>query len=96
MEDKSLHSKASQETFISLLNLDPAPMETPPPDTDKELPPVPEEGHGGDGSDSRSRPDSTGSKGTSSVGLSGSGNSAIYFRPSLTPPLFPISAPTRG
>ena len=80
MDNGSLRSKASQETFISLLNLEPAPMETPPPDVDKDLPPVPEEGSATSGS--KSLTDSTTSKSTSSLGLSGSGHGAIYYCPS--------------
>ncbi|KAJ2892122.1 putative dimethylguanosine trna methyltransferase protein [Zalerion maritima] len=44
MDAPSLREQPSQETFISLLQLDPAPMESPTaPSADKELPPLPEE-----------------------------------------------------
>jgi len=72
--DDALRPKASQETFISLLNLDPAPMETPP-DTEKDLPPLPEHPEGG--SEGPRRPPLPAS--SSSLGLSGSGSRATYF-----------------
>ena len=98
MDDRSLRSKASQETFISLLNLDPAPMETPPPDTDKDLPPVPEEGPR-ETSGSRPKTDSAGPHGTSSLGLSGGGHNYIYFCSYTKPPPLPsapASSPTKS
>ncbi len=64
MDDKSLHSKASQETFISLLSLEPTPMENPP-DAEKELP--------------KSQQPATTASTATSLGLSGSGHGAIYF-----------------
>ncbi len=68
MDDNSLRTMASHETFISLLNLDPTPMETPP-DAEKALPPLPEEQqHAG-------RPATT----PTGLGLSGSGHGAVYF-----------------
>ncbi|KAI3543168.1 hypothetical protein CSPX01_06481 [Colletotrichum filicis] len=71
MESRSLHSKPSEETLISLLQLDPFPIETPPADVDKDLPPLPED----------ALEDSIGSlRSTSSApGLSGSGHSAIFY-----------------
>ncbi|OHE90639.1 hypothetical protein CORC01_14058 [Colletotrichum orchidophilum] len=71
MESRSLHSKPSEETLISLLQLDPSPIETPPADFDKDLPPLPED----------ALENSTGSlRSTSSApGLSGSGHSATFY-----------------
>ncbi|KAL0937840.1 N2,N2-dimethylguanosine tRNA methyltransferase [Colletotrichum truncatum] len=71
MDSKSLRSKASEETLISLLQLDPSPIETPPADTDKDLPPLPED----------TLESSTASlKSTSSApGLSGSGHGLIFY-----------------
>jgi len=83
MDDKSLKSKASQETFISLLQLDPLPIESPAPDMDKELPPVPEEQHG-EQSGAMTASQSSMASGTSALGLSGSGYGAIYYRESST------------
>ncbi|GKT51279.1 uncharacterized protein ColSpa_11460 [Colletotrichum spaethianum] len=75
MESRSLQSKPSEETLVSLLQLDPSPIETPPADTEKDLPPLPED----------ALEDSTGSlRSTSSApGLSGSGHSAIFYQPLL-------------
>jgi hypothetical protein len=77
----SLRSKASQATLVSLLELDPTPMDSP--DTDKDLPPLPDQADGAP-SDSTSslKPAST----STSLGLSGSGHGAIYYRAYLPPP----------
>ncbi|KZL83711.1 hypothetical protein CI238_07694 [Colletotrichum incanum] len=71
MESRSLQSKPSEETLISLLQLDPSPIETPPADIEKDLSPLPED----------TLENSIGSlKSTSSApGLSGSGHSAIFY-----------------
>jgi hypothetical protein len=91
MERQSLNSRASQETFISLLQLDPLPIETPPIDREKDLPPLPEEtssslssrtGTAADGANFTPPPTIAGSSTTSTLGLSGSGSgshSAIYY-----------------
>ncbi|KAK3372109.1 hypothetical protein B0H63DRAFT_420628 [Podospora didyma] len=84
MDSQSLASKASQETLVSLLQLDPAPMDSP--NIDKDLPPLPEQSEDAAATDylsahSASRVPTT----TSSIGLSGSsGNGhsnygAIYY-----------------
>ncbi|TPX11342.1 uncharacterized protein E0L32_001160 [Thyridium curvatum] len=86
MEEKGPRHEASQETLISLLQLDPSPIETPPADTDKDLPPLPEDSQQ-DGDQSTLASSSTAKSGTSgSVGLSGSGHGALYYRTSPTPP----------
>ncbi|KAH9905430.1 DUF1691-domain-containing protein [Xylariomycetidae sp. FL2044] len=72
----SLNHKASQDTLISLLQLDPAPIENGTYD-DKELPPLPEEAM--ESSASTIRPESTTTASTSSLGLSGSGRGPIYY-----------------
>lgn len=73
MDSRSLNEKASQETFISLLHLDPSPMDSPNADNEKDLPPLPEE-------PSESSTASLKSSGTAtSVGLSGTGHGAIYY-----------------
>lgn len=79
MDEKTPRHQASQETLISLLQLDPSPIETPPADTDKDLPPLPEEQQHDDQSASVSSV-KTGTSG--SVGLSGSGHGSIYYRTS--------------
>lgn len=85
---RSLRATASQETLISLMQLEPQPM----PDTDKDLPPLPEESSDGtrteadtdkDKETTRSRSigsrDGPGHARTSSLGLSGSGHGSIYY-----------------
>ncbi|KAK3331289.1 hypothetical protein B0H66DRAFT_598774 [Apodospora peruviana] len=92
MDTQSLHSKASQDTLVSLLQLDPLPIESPSSNpnlnTDKDLPPLPEasaDAEASDGSVSSSHPTTTTTTTTmasgtsSSIGLSGSGHSAIYY-----------------
>ena len=88
----SLSPKASQETFISLLQLEPEPIHTPPA-TDKDLPPLPEDAAGED-----QRPAAVKSTSTSSLGLSGSGHGAIYYckSPSANSPSKPFNAPTKN
>ncbi|EON95773.1 putative -dimethylguanosine trna methyltransferase protein [Phaeoacremonium minimum UCRPA7] len=68
----SLSPKASQETFISLLQLEPEPIETPPA-TDKDLPPLPE-----DAAEDQRAP-TVKATSTASLGLSGSGHGAVYY-----------------
>ncbi|GJC83040.1 hypothetical protein ColLi_05878 [Colletotrichum liriopes] len=82
MESRSLQSKPSEETLISLLQLDPSPIETPPADIEKDLPPLPED----------ALENSAGSlKSTSSApGLSGSGHNTIFYQPLLV--VLPIVA----
>ncbi|KAK1758167.1 hypothetical protein QBC47DRAFT_338965 [Echria macrotheca] len=72
MDSQSLHSKPSQDTLISLMQLDPSPIESPTsrPITDKDLPPLPEEA----GDDNKPL-----SPTTNGVGLSGNGHGAIYY-----------------
>ncbi|KAI5852044.1 DUF1691-domain-containing protein [Durotheca rogersii] len=62
-DSRSLHARASQETLISLLHLDPSPIENSST-YDKELPPLPHDG---------TLPP------TSALGLSGSGRGPIYY-----------------
>lgn len=72
-----LDRRDSQQTLISLLQLDPLPMDTPtpPPREDKELPPLPVEAL-----ESPARPAKAGST-AGAPGLSGSGgHGAIYYR----------------
>ncbi|KAK0717339.1 hypothetical protein B0T26DRAFT_709623 [Lasiosphaeria miniovina] len=85
MDSQSLHSKASQDTLVSLVQLDPTPMESP--NVDKDLPPLPEHPEGEDPgsppsetSKSRTNTSSTAAT-TASVGLSGGGSThgAIYY-----------------
>lgn len=85
MDSRSLRATASQETLISLLQLEPQPM----PDTDKDLPPLPEESSDGTRTEAGTEKETTRSIGsrdgpgharTSSLGLSGSGHGSIYYR----------------
>lgn len=69
---RSLRRTPSQETLMSLLQLDPTPM----PDTEKDLPPLPEE------SSEKSRSIRPGHARTTSLGLSGSGSGSTYYRTS--------------
>lgn len=76
--------RGSQETLISLMQLDPAPIETPPAaeDVDKELPDLPVDDSALDDSTSTIKPPST----TSAPGLSGSasaGRGSVYYRASF-------------
>ncbi|KAF5512276.1 hypothetical protein CGCA056_v012360 [Colletotrichum aenigma] len=71
MDSRSLRSKASEETLISLLHLDPSPIETPPADTDKDLPPLPEDALENSVSSLKST--------SSAPGLSGSGHGTIFY-----------------
>lgn len=73
-DSRSLHTKASEETLISLLQLDPAPIDNASV-YDKELPPLPEEALESSNPSIRSSPRAT----TSSLGLSGSGYGPIYY-----------------
>jgi hypothetical protein len=82
MEDQSLRSTASQATLVSLLELDPTPIESP--NMDKDLPPLPEHA---DGSPSHSTHSLKSPSTSTSLGLSGSGHGAIYYRTSPLPPL---------
>ncbi|KAG6355423.1 hypothetical protein INS49_003385 [Diaporthe citri] len=84
MDSRSLRATASQETLISLLQLEPQPM----PDTDKDLPPLPEESSDGTRTEADTEKDTARSIGsrdgpgharTSSLGLSGSGHGSIYY-----------------
>ncbi|KAI3400728.1 hypothetical protein diail_1937 [Diaporthe ilicicola] len=86
MDSRSLRATASQETLISLLQLEPQPM----PDTDKDLPPLPEESSDGTRTEADMEKDTARSIGisetsgggharTSSLGLSGSGHGSIYY-----------------
>lgn len=68
-DSRSLRRTASQETLMSLLQLDPTPI----PDTEKDLPPLPEE------SSEKPRSIRPGHARTTSLGLSGSGQGSIYY-----------------
>ena len=93
MDNHSLRSRASQATLVSLLELDPAPIESL--DTDKDLPPLPDEAreHAGNnnnsnnksGSASPSTPSFKTSSTASSIGLSGSSHGPVYYC-ALPPP----------
>ncbi|KAL2023004.1 hypothetical protein VTK56DRAFT_4219 [Thermocarpiscus australiensis] len=74
MDNISLHPTASKDTLVSLLQLDPAPIDSP--NTDKDLPPLPDQS---DGASSDSTPSLKSSSTTSSIGLSGSGHGPIYY-----------------
>ncbi|KAJ0123842.1 dimethylguanosine trna methyltransferase [Diaporthe amygdali] len=84
MDSRSLRATPSQETLISLLQLEPQPM----PDTDKDLPPLPEESSDGTRTEADTEKETARSIGvsgisgharTSSLGLSGSGHGSIYY-----------------
>ncbi|AEO61147.1 hypothetical protein MYCTH_2311026 [Thermothelomyces thermophilus ATCC 42464] len=75
MDNQSLRSKASEATLLSLMELDPAPMD--PPDTNKDLPPLPQQPDGPAAGSTPSLPSSSPS--TTALGLSGSGHGAIYY-----------------
>ena len=87
MDNHSLHSKASQATLVSLLELDPTPMDSPNPDKD-----VPQLTEQTDGSVSDSTPSLKTSSTASSLGLSGSGHGPIYY---CTSPSLTFSLPTK-
>lgn len=73
----SLNRKPSQETLMSLLQLDPAPMDTASL-YEKELPDLPEESMQSSTSTIRSR--STAASSSSTIGLSGTANGPLYYR----------------
>ncbi|KAF3759992.1 DUF1691-domain-containing protein [Cryphonectria parasitica EP155] len=79
MDARSLRATPSQETLISLLQLEPQPIA----DTDKELPPLPEESTTTTRSigleDTEKLLRSGPSRGTSSLGLSGNNHGSIYY-----------------
>jgi hypothetical protein len=77
MDDQSLRSRASQATLVSLLELDPTPMESP--NTEKDLPPLPDQA---DGAPADSVSSLKSSSTSTSLGLSGSSHGAIYYRTS--------------
>ncbi|KAK6857117.1 hypothetical protein PG990_011046 [Apiospora arundinis] len=72
----SLNRKPSQETLMSLLQLDPAPMDTASL-YEKELPDLPEESMQSSTSTLRSR--STAASSSSTIGLSGTANGPLYY-----------------
>jgi hypothetical protein len=76
----SLDRRESQDTFVSLLQLDPSPIESPSPaDANKEMP----------AQTSETMPTSASkSASTGAPGLSGSGHGAIFYRMVI----FPLSA----
>lgn len=79
MDSRSLRATPSQETLISLLQLEPQPIA----DTEKDLPPLPEEK---DEKDEQEHERSTrpGHARTTSLGLSGSNHGSVYYcTPSL-------------
>ncbi|KAF6815491.1 N2,N2-dimethylguanosine tRNA methyltransferase [Colletotrichum musicola] len=71
MDSRSLRAKASEETLISLLQLDPSPIETPLGDVDKDLPTLPEDATESSGASYKSP--------SSAPGLSGTGHGAIFY-----------------
>lgn len=74
-DQRSLRSKASQSTLVSLLEIDPAPMDSPNANKDD---PLLEENT--DGSLADSSPSLHSTSTSTSLGLSGSGHGAIYYR----------------
>ncbi|KAL2269282.1 hypothetical protein VTJ83DRAFT_1466 [Remersonia thermophila] len=75
MDNHSLRRRASVSTFVSLVELDPTPIDSPGihPNTDKELPPLPED-------DILAVSPTTRTSATlASLGLSGTGHGAIYY-----------------
>ncbi|KAH6855383.1 hypothetical protein B0I37DRAFT_321927, partial [Chaetomium sp. MPI-CAGE-AT-0009] len=74
MDNHSLRSKASSATLVSLLELDPTPMDSP--NVDKDLPPLPGQDDGKLSDSTTSLKSPTTSTG---LGLSGSGHGAIYY-----------------
>ncbi|KAK4170524.1 hypothetical protein QBC43DRAFT_374773 [Cladorrhinum sp. PSN259] len=86
MDHHSLRSRASQETLVStisqvsLLEIDPTPMDSPTYNPyDKDLPPVPEESLSDSTHSLRSNPTFSSTTTTTSLGLSGSGHGPIYY-----------------
>ncbi|KAK4143591.1 uncharacterized protein C8A04DRAFT_28786 [Dichotomopilus funicola] len=73
-DQRSLVSKASQSTLVSLLEIDPAPMDSPNANKDD---PLLEENT--DGSLADSSPSLHSASTSTSLGLSGSGHGAIYY-----------------
>ncbi|KAI0130462.1 hypothetical protein BJ170DRAFT_731926 [Xylariales sp. AK1849] len=75
-----LNHTASQETLVSLLQLDPTPMDTASL-YEKELPPLPEEDRDIESSTAtlRSQPTSSSTNSGSTLGLSGSGGGSVYY-----------------
>ncbi|TDZ15045.1 hypothetical protein Cob_v012038 [Colletotrichum orbiculare MAFF 240422] len=71
MDSRSLRSRGSEDTLISLLQLEPLPIETPRADIEKDLPLKP----GDDSEDGTASARST----SSAPGLSGSGHGAIFY-----------------
>lgn len=82
---QSLHHKDSQATLISLLQLDPSPMDSPSPsaaDKESSLPAGQDTASQNEGGNGSIRSGSAAAAGTTShLGLS-SGRSAIYYCPS--------------
>ena len=79
MDAQSLHSKTSQETFISLLQLEPKPIDSDTPMPEKPLPALPEEASM-ESSSSKGEEELMSSSSTST--RSGNGPSLISFRKS--------------
>jgi hypothetical protein len=77
MDYHSLNHMASQETLISLLQLDPTPMDSASV-LEKELPPLPEEDVESSAASLKSRPTSAST--SSTLGLSRSHHGPIYYR----------------
>ncbi|OTA96755.1 hypothetical protein M434DRAFT_361411 [Hypoxylon sp. CO27-5] len=73
-DPRALHPKASEETLISLLQLDPTPIDNASI-YEKDLPPLPEEAS--QSSDRSAKSPSPTS--TSTLGLSGGGRGPIYY-----------------
>ncbi|OTA58938.1 DUF1691-domain-containing protein [Hypoxylon sp. EC38] len=73
-DPRALHPKASEETLISLLQLDPTPIDNASI-YEKDLPPLPEEASQSSGRSAKS-PSPTS---TSTLGLSGGGRGPIYY-----------------
>lgn len=86
-----LNARASQDTLVSLLQLDPMPIvDVSPPqiDVEKDLPPTPVEKVAASSMDSTTYGANTSSVATTSaLGLSGTGHSAVYYRLFLSPPV---------
>ncbi|KAI2615326.1 DUF1691-domain-containing protein [Hypoxylon sp. NC1633] len=75
-DHRGLNSKASEETLVSLFQLDPSPIDNNAAIYDKELPPLPEETPESSNGDSTK---TTTTASTSTLGLSGSGHGPIFY-----------------
>ncbi|KAJ4401587.1 hypothetical protein N0V82_010856, partial [Gnomoniopsis sp. IMI 355080] len=75
MDSRSLRATPSQETLISLMQLDPQPIA----DTEKDLPPLPEDANEDEKLTASARSIGPAHARTTSLGLSGSNHGSIYY-----------------